>query len=204
MRDQEPRRTARRRSDVDIRILALLQTSKRKIRSTRGRHLSRWAVVSKENCLHEGLYALDSTKWVHIIQQFAPLAKLIMHGRRQRTMLAPELVCIENILTNYGYKVRIDPMFDVLREVETSASFFYLNMVDQAVCDFCRLTVDRPAGYHVFPWTFRINELAAEFAIKALGGGVSGQLRFWRDWSPWLACDECHRNLRSVFETTSR
>jgi hypothetical protein len=162
-----------------------------------------WAVAPEDYGLYNHVYALNWNKWFPVIRELAPLAKLIMHGRRQRTMLPCELICIENMLRADGYQIRIDPMFDAVVDVENSDSFFHLNMVDQAVCDFCKEPINRPAGYLLSPWLFRANQLIAEATIRAFGGGVHGQLRFWKDWSPWFVCDICRRKLLSLYEVSS-
>jgi hypothetical protein len=62
-------------------------------------------------------------------------------------------------------------------------------------CDFCSQPVAIDGGRLVSPWVFRRSDNNAELMKWTLGGGLEGELRFWRDWSAWVACDGCMKRL---------
>ena len=95
------------------------------------------------------------------------------------------------MLGTLGVELSFDPAFLYPEEQNEVESFFTLTGWEDASCDFCRAKVPRNGGYYLSPWIFRYNATNGEFGILAYGGGESGRLRFLRDWSHWLLCDQC-------------
>jgi hypothetical protein len=131
-------------------------------------------------------------QWLTMVSYFAPLAKLLMHGRRHRTMLGPELAMAMAQLDNAGIEYRVDPLFDAPREAADAALFFHLNGQPGAVCDYCHANIEAPGGHLLSPWVFRRNTAIADHMKQVMGGGTRGDRRFRRDWSAWLVCDDCN------------
>ena len=144
----------------------------------------------------------DRRAWCLIAEQFAPLAKLLLNGRKHELMLGPELINIEKRLENQGTMMRFDPLFEFPAEGENLEasddidSYFWLTGKTEAVCDLCSARITRPSGHLVSPWFFRRYEsIGRELIEENLGGGYLGWLRFWRDWSPWVVCDNDYARL---------
>lgn len=57
-----------------------------------------------------------------------------------------------------------------------------------------------PEGYLLTPWFFRYSYINAKIAIEAYGGGEKGRIEFLKDWSFWVICNECHKNLIEKFD----
>lgn len=138
------------------------------------------------------LIAKARPQWLNMVSYFAPLAKLLMNGRRHRTMLGPELAMAMAQLDSAGIEFRVDPLFDAPREPADAALLFHLNGQQRAVCDYCHADIEAPGGHLLSPWVFRRNTAIADHIKQALGGGTRGDRRFRRDWSAWLVCEDCN------------
>jgi len=155
-----------------------------------------WAAGPEKWSFAEESFALkDKNAWLTIVSDSAPLAKLWVNGRTHRTMLSPELLSVEMRLQHEGVKIAFDPIFRFPAEINEIKSFFELTGKNEAICDFCRNPVKKPEGYLVSPWVFRYKEENADLCIKGFGGGQLGQLRFRKDWSPWLFCEACRKQF---------
>lgn len=151
-----------------------------------------WAVTPPpEDVAATGISLSEWKDWLSIVEHFAPLAKLMLHGRRHRIMLGPELMAAQMRLSAQGIPLRFDPHFEFPVEWSDVTPFWRLTELQEAACDFCKAKVPRGQGRIVHPWFFRRNIKRAEIAIQAFGGGKTGRLRFLRDWSVWLVCDAC-------------
>ncbi|HEV2803595.1 MAG TPA: hypothetical protein VGW57_01570 [Chthoniobacterales bacterium] len=160
-----------------------------------------WAAAPEKWNPDEEVFALrERRSWLTVASDYAPLAKLILNGRAHRTMLGPEILSIEMRMKHSGINIRFDPVFAFPEEPNDIESFFELTGQDAAVCDFCRDTVPRSEGYLVSPWIFRYSERNADLCVRAFGGGQQGQLKYWRDWSPWVFCRNCQAQFISQSE----
>jgi hypothetical protein len=169
-----------------------------------------WAAISRDWPSEDPttLTLQDRQAWIAVLDFFAPLAKLMMNGRRHRTILGPELVSIEARLeANYGIKLRFDPTFEYPEESSDIQSFYWLTEKSEARCDFrgvypesCEGTIQQPEGHLVSPWAIRRNVPLAYAIMEALGGGLMGELQFRKDWSVWVACESCYSKLSSAIE----
>jgi hypothetical protein len=154
-------------------------------------------------------------EWLSLTSHLAPIAKLMMNGRAHRTMIGPELLSAEMRLRHTGFQIGLDPALAFPREDPTAQmeSYYILRESDTAVCDCCRKTIRKPEGRFLSPWLFRHNTAIGNLAITALtpedGNEDAGRRRFWRDWSPWVCCDECfsamigNPGFKAGFEATA-
>lgn len=157
-----------------------------------------WATspVRERGNLQESLFSLEAhDHWLILVEQFAPLAKLMMNGYSHRIMLGPELVYAHAKLTNAGYKVVFDPLFSIPPEVRDKpfgdAGFYWnLTRLLEAHCDLCYATISHGGGYALSPWIFRSKE-NREIAIRLHGNGEKGESRWLADWSIWIVCEAC-------------
>jgi hypothetical protein len=129
--------------------------------------------------------------WLTIVSEHAPMAKLMLNGRDHRTMLGPEIVSVEKRMEYAGLGIDFDPLFCFPKETNEIAAFFEIRRKEEAACDFCRQPVKKNEGYLVSPWVLRYSQKIKDFIVDAFGGGASGELKYLRDWSPWVLCNNC-------------
>jgi hypothetical protein len=138
----------------------------------------------------------DSHSWAQVLSHYTPLAKLMMNGRRHRTMLGPELVFAEQSLkAQRDLDLAIDPLFQYPEEVDDINGYYTLADKTEAVCDMCNASLKKPHGHYVSPWLFRYSLKNAQLAINVYGGGPGGELVYRKDWSPWILCDVCYHKV---------
>jgi hypothetical protein len=140
----------------------------------------------------------ESNSWLFVLRYLAPLAKLILSGRRHQLMIGPELLLMEHQLERIGYTIYFDDPFEFPTEQDDTTDFYRLSSKKKFVCDFCRATILRGSGRLIGPWTIRRNHRLAQACVDGLGGGEIGLQRFWKDWSHWHCCDTCLSNLKSI------
>lgn len=133
--------------------------------------------------------------WLSAVDEFAPIAKLMMNGRRHRVVLGPEMIVAEGRLRAEGFEIKIDPLFAFPALSEDPRSYFFLSAKDAATCDFCKDPLAPDDARIISPWAFRSNLAAFEVGTKLFGGEEIGRLRMLRDWSVWLV----HRRCQKVF-----
>ena len=154
-----------------------------------------WAVVPEQwpPADSEALTMNDRSSWAKLISYYTPLAKLMMNGRRHRTILGPELIVVENFLkAKRAVDLVIDPLFAYPQEADDINSYYTLADKTEAVCDMCNAKLKKPHGHYVSAWVFRSSEKNAQLMINGYGGGPDGELVFLKDWSPWILCDVCY------------
>ena len=149
---------------------------------------ARWPIENDQ------IYTLkEISSWGRIISYYAPLAKMMMNGRKHRTILGPELITIEKILkAQLDLDLLLDPHFLWPNETDEINAYYTLSDKTEAVCDMCRAHLEKPHGHFLSPWVFRYSLKNAQLAIETYGGGDGGYLTFVKDWSPWLLCDTCY------------
>jgi hypothetical protein len=134
--------------------------------------------------------------WYSCIDLYAPIAKLLMNGRRVRTMLGPELLFAEKRMeTEFGIKTEIFPFFEYPDEDLNTEVYFYYYGRDTLKCDLSSQDIHRPGGKVLTPWTLRRWPLLANHAIQKLGGNDFAYYTFVRDWSPWVVTEEVLQGL---------
>jgi hypothetical protein len=146
----------------------------------------------------------DRKSWLGIVSEFAPVAKLLLDGRRTRTMLGPELIRAETYLTvNHKMKVVIDPRFAFPRQ-EISADYWrYATGSDTFRCDLSYETVHWPEACIIDPWAVRLKSGLLEALLGDLQNNYVKYLNFWRDWSPWVVSEE-FRDVIQGYEDNPR
>jgi hypothetical protein len=94
--------------------------------------------------------------WYSLIDFYAPTAKLLMNGRRIRTMLGPELMFAkQRIKTLFGEKSEIYLSFEFPEEMIDPNVLYFYNGRDTLKCDLSSTTIRRPEGKVLAPWTLR-------------------------------------------------
>jgi hypothetical protein len=144
---------------------------------------------------HGGIELGNTHEWLDIVSFYAPLAKIMMNGRRHKTMLGPEILSVQKRLEARGISIKIDPLYLFPEQQATIDNVYYLQMRDTLTCDWCHTPTRKPSGRLISPWLFRLNSHNAAMAVKGLGGGIAGELRFLKDWSYWVFCDDCASRL---------
>jgi hypothetical protein len=154
------------------------------------------AITMRKSQRTSAVYKLeDFDASMDVVSTHAPFAKMLLNGRRHRTMLGPEILYIQMTLLNQGLNIQFDPLFAFPDEDTDPSPVFTRRPNGEAKCDLCQKTVTKDTSILVSPWVFRYNKKNAEFCVKIYGGGKQGQLRYWRDWSPWLVCRECAHSV---------
>jgi hypothetical protein len=136
--------------------------------------------------------------WYSCIDFYAPTAKLLMNGRRIRTMLGPELMFAEKRLeTQFGVKTEIFPSFEYPDEtIDPGVIYFYYGR-DTLKCDLSSETIVRPNGNVLTPWTLRRWPHLAKYVIEKLGGHEVAYFTFVRDWSAWVVSDKVFAEIQN-------
>jgi hypothetical protein len=166
-----------------------------------GKHKWGWAYVPEKWYTRQDCLTLEEhDAWGHIISEFAPLAKMLINGRKHKTMLGPELLVAEQMLRSAEVPILFDPLFKFPVEKNAMSSYYHLTKREEAVCDLCKMPVRKPEGFLLAPWWFRYSARNASVAITAYNGGEEGKYRFLRDWSHWVVCDNCLKGLRAHFD----
>jgi hypothetical protein len=138
----------------------------------------------------------DRVSWARVISHHTPLAKLMMNGRKHRTILGPELLFVETDLkAQLNLDLAIDPLFKYPPEVDDINAYYTLADKTEAVCDMCKAELKKPHGHYVSGWVFRSSEKNKQLAIDTYGGGPMGELVFLKDWSPWILCDKDYHKV---------
>ncbi|HSD45394.1 MAG TPA: hypothetical protein VLB87_02190, partial [Pyrinomonadaceae bacterium] len=157
-----------------------------------------WAVIPKEWPTEDAqaFTIQDRHSWARVLSYLTPLAKLMMNGRRHRTILGPELIFVEKYLNaQRRLELAIDPLFQYPQEVDDINSYYTLADKTEAVCDMCKVKLKKPHGHYVSAWMFRYSDKNAQLAIDTYGGGPMAELVFLKDWSPWVLCDACYAKV---------
>lgn len=160
-----------------------------------------WALIPNNWHSQNTFLSLKKTSdWGSIISDYSPIAKLLINGRKHKTMLGPELIVAEQILRKHGYKLKFDPLFEFPVEKNGISFFYYLTNKKEVVCDICESKIKYPEGHLLSPWFFRYSNRNAMIAITVYGDGEDGKYRFYKDWSYWLVCDNCIEDIRQNFD----
>jgi len=130
--------------------------------------------------------------WLEIASSLAPAAKLLIDGRRGRTMLGPELIRAEAFLKDgLGLEVLVDPRFAYPPRAEISTTYWrWMTGSDAFRCDLSFETVQSPEGKILSPWALRLKAGLVNALLGNLEDDYGRHLRFWRDWSPYLLNEE--------------
>lgn len=142
--------------------------------------------------------------WCQVISDYAPMAKLLVSGMRIRLMLGPE-VFSTHIRISYQMQLRliIDGFFLHSREDHDIAYWYYITGKDQLRCDLSQSAIPKPQGIMLDAWEQRLRPQLADALIGAVTDANNMRMTLWRDWSPWILCDEYASYFRSFREDES-
>ncbi len=151
-----------------------------------------WALTPKRWPLEPGIALEKRQAWIAITELYAPIAKLMMHGRTHRTVLGPELLQAEQRMRAMGWEITIEPTFATPAPLFVAADWLY-ELTDRTVatCDYCLEQVERAKATTASPWVIRQSAPIANLVIAARGGGTPGKRELIRDWSVWNLCPRC-------------
>jgi hypothetical protein len=159
-----------------------------------------WAVIPDKWPPGAALAVTRVPEWVEIVNYRAPLAKLMVKGRSHEKAFGPELIFAEQWLESAEIRLQFEGVFRLPSPlILDSSPLFKITAEDNGVCDICHSGVDQGNSSLISPWFFRSSPRVAEFAMRLLGGGRPGYLRFLRDWSPWVLCTKCTADLQREF-----
>lgn len=162
-----------------------------------------WACAQKteipEGTAQDFIRLEHPESWYSCVDFYAPTAKLIMNGRRIRTMLDPEIMFAEQRLKDqFGITTEIFPSFEFPEELIDPEMFYFYRGTDELACDFSSRKINFPEGKVLSPWTMRRWPALAKRAIEQLGGHELAYYTFVRDWSPWIVTDEIFEDLKPL------
>ncbi|MBY3224767.1 hypothetical protein RWK44_27225 [Rhizobium sp. 25PS6] len=154
-----------------------------------------WWTAMRERTDSEGelLRLHDQKSWVNIASDYAPMAKLMFDGNRMRSMVGPEIMSTKiRIERESGIPLVIDGISRHPNDVPDIAQWYYLTGKNHFRCQVTRKLVQTPHGRMLDPWDVRRRPAFLDALVTSLGGSQQDRMRrvIWRDWSPWLVCDE--------------
>jgi len=135
----------------------------------------------------------DQKDWSRIIADFAPVAKLMIDGNRMRSMVGPELMSTKiRIERQTGVELIIDSLSRFPVERFDISEWYFLTGRDSFRCQVTHQIVRVPHGRIIGPWEFRRKPAFRRALLEYLSGEPQARMlrAIWRDWSPWLVCDE--------------
>lgn len=155
--------------------------------------------VAESNILDPQVGFDNPAGWYRFVDFYAPIAKLLLNGRKIRTMLGPELLFAQQQLkSNYDIDTRIYPSFEFPDDAVNPGVFYFYRGSESLVCDFSSQPIHRPHGHVLTPWTLRRWPKLAKYAIEKMGGSDVAYYSFVRDWSHWIVSDQEYRHIEPL------
>jgi hypothetical protein len=139
--------------------------------------------------------ALDYTAgWNGLIRTQFPIAKLLMNGRRHRTMLGAELHDAENLLRRLNLQPRF--MNGTARPADEVDGRAYRRFTGatRLKCDFTSAAIDTDSAVFISPWDMR--EQPYLDYMRAILGPLADFI-VKKDWSHWATSPEIAERIRS-------
>jgi hypothetical protein len=140
----------------------------------------------------------DAEAWSAMVRDFLPMAKLMLHGRRQAPILGPELDHAELRLRSLGLEARFDPLFADPTIDASADAFWFLTGSADAVCDACNAPLVPGQGHYVGAVAFHRNAELRQWLVEHYGGGELGLFSAKRNWTGWLLCDGCCEEVKAL------
>ena len=108
-------------------------------------------------------------------------------------MVGPELTSTKIwIERQTGVSLIMDPLSRYPEEKVDIAQWYFLTGQDRFRCQVTHEIVRAPNGRIIGPWEFRRKPALRKALLLFLEGSQRQRMlrAIWRDWSPWLVCDE--------------
>jgi hypothetical protein len=155
-----------------------------------------WTAMRDEGELDEAqplLRLRHQRTWIDVVADLAPMAKLLIDGNRMRSMVGPEISAAKiRIERQTGVSLVVDALSRHPAEEMDISRWYYLTGRERFRCQVTHRIVKAPHGRMLGPWEVRRRPAFREALLSYLEGGMQQRmlLAIWRDWSPWLVCDE--------------
>lgn len=155
-----------------------------------------WTAMRDESALdaESPLLRLSNQQtWSHIASDFAPIAKLILDGNRMRSMVGPEIFSTKiRMERQTEVSLIVDPLSRYPVENMDIEQWYHLSGRERFRCQVTHRVVSAPQGRMLGPWEVRMRPAFLDALVDILKGDMRERMRLaiWRDWSPWLVCDE--------------
>jgi hypothetical protein len=140
-----------------------------------------------------GFTLSDREAWLQMLEQHAPLALLMLNGRRHHLMIPPSLERTIQDINDLGVEVRFDAEFEWPedRDLKTRcASAMELARWSGRTTFHCDITGDEIAPNEaalLTPWEFRRSSLVSKFRDEMSGPlEFMSDVRLAADWSDWV------------------
>ncbi|MGH0297813.1 hypothetical protein [Sinorhizobium meliloti] len=153
-----------------------------------------WTAMREQTDTQDQLFQLhDQKSWANIASDYAPMAKLLFDGNRMRSMVGPEIMSTKiRLERESGIPLVIDGISRHPSDDPDIAQWYYLTGKNQFRCQVTHKLVQAPHGRMLDPWDVRRRPAFLDALVTSLGRGMQERMRvaIWRDWSPWLVCDD--------------
>lgn len=143
----------------------------------------RAALVHDQSCFG---YAHPEA-WYNAMDFYAPIVKLLLNGRRLRTLIGPELLFAEQRMgALLNVRLEVFPSFKYPEETFAADIIYYYYGRSKLRCDVSSVEIEPHEARALYPWTLRRWPQLARYMVKALGDHDPAYFAFVRDWSPWI------------------
>ena len=134
-----------------------------------------------------------------IIDSYAPTSKLILNGRRIRTLVGPELLFAEQrAITATGVKFGYYPGFEFPEDEIPEDVLRFIRLDDELICDYSNKKIPHGEATVLTPWALRRYPDLARFTIQHLGDTDLAYHTFVKDWTHWVVSQEVMVQLREL------
>ncbi|HEX8645187.1 MAG TPA: hypothetical protein VF702_14855 [Allosphingosinicella sp.] len=161
-----------------------------------------WAATARQPA---SAGAADAMRFVRphlfypVIDSYAPAAKLMLNGRKVRTLVGPELLFAEQgLAAKVGVTLRFFPGFEFPDDEIPEAMLRFMRMGGDLICDYTSRPIPQGEATVLTPWALRRYPELARYTIEHLGGHDVAYHTFVRDWTPWAVSAEMMETLRPL------
>ena len=136
-----------------------------------------------------------------IIDFYAPIAKLVLNGRKIRTLVGPELVFAEQrVSVVHGVTFGFFPGFEFPDDEIPEEVLRFFNLNADLICDYSNKPIPMGKATVLTPWALRRYPDLGRYTIEHLGGTDFAYHFFVRDWSNWAVSSEVMEVLRPLMQ----
>lgn len=149
-----------------------------------------------------GCLAISREKNIHkLIDSYAPTAKLLLNGRKVRTLIGPEVLFAEQrAVTHLGVKFGYYPGFGFPPDEIPEDVLRFITLSDDLICDYSNYVIPKGEATILTPWALRRYPDLARFTIEHLGGTDIAYHTFVKDWTHWAVSKEVMEQLKYLME----